>query len=170
MRKIVGARRAAIAASLLLSGCASIVNGTNQVVSIDAKNNGQAVGGVLCRLENGKGVFFVTAPGTVTIHRAYEDLLIRCEKENLQPGTARVKSYTKATAYGNILLGGVIGAAVDVSNGSAYDYPSVISIVMGQGIHIPEVQAPSQMAVSTFNSEPTALSDSSNPPATQINK
>jgi hypothetical protein len=31
-------------------------------------------------------------------------------------------------AYGNILLGGVIGAGVDVVNGAAYDYPSEVSV------------------------------------------
>jgi hypothetical protein len=35
-------------------------------------------------------------------------------------------------AFGNILLGGVIGAAVDVGTGAAYDYPSLITVLMGK--------------------------------------
>jgi hypothetical protein len=31
-------------------------------------------------------------------------------------------------AFGNILFGGLIGAAVDVGTGAAYDYPSPIIV------------------------------------------
>ena len=34
--------------------------------------------------------------------------------------------------FGNILLGGGIGAIVDHNNGTAYDYPSPIKIFMGK--------------------------------------
>jgi len=33
--------------------------------------------------------------------------------------------------FGNILLGGGIGAVVDHNNGSAYEYPSFIQVTMG---------------------------------------
>jgi hypothetical protein len=32
---------------------------------------------------------------------------------------------------GNILFGGFIGAGVDASTGAAYDYPSIIKVMMG---------------------------------------
>lgn len=35
-------------------------------------------------------------------------------------------------AFGNILFGGVIGAAVDAGSGAAYDYPTLISVIMGE--------------------------------------
>jgi len=34
--------------------------------------------------------------------------------------------------WGNVLLGGGVGAIVDHNNGSAYDYPGLISIYMGR--------------------------------------
>ena len=37
----------------------------------------------------------------------------------------------KRMAFGNILAGGIIGAAVDMGTGSAYDYPSLISLELG---------------------------------------
>ena len=120
----------AIASSSMLTGCASIVNGNNQVISVDARSKGQQVVGATCKLENGKGTFFVTTPGTVTVHRAYDDMNVKCEKEGLPNGLATVKSSTKPMAFGNIIFGGIIGAAVDAGSGAAYDYPSIITVLM----------------------------------------
>jgi hypothetical protein len=125
-----------IACASLLSGCASIVNGTNQIVSVEARNNGDTVVGAKCEMDNGKGKFYVTTPGTVTVHRAYDDMQVKCEKDGMQPGMAAVKSSTKGMAFGNILFGGFIGAAVDAGSGAAYDYPTMISVIMGKIITI----------------------------------
>ena len=43
-----------------------------------------------------------------------------------------VKSSTKGMAFGNILLGGFIGAGVDMSTGAAYDYPDILVVDMGK--------------------------------------
>ena len=122
----------AIAAVSALTGCASIVSGTNQVVSVETLHNAGNVSGAVCKLENDKGVYYVTTPGTVTVHRAYGDLNVKCEKEGLPPGMLAVKSSTKAMMAGNILLGGFIGAGVDAASGAAYDYPNVMQIMMGE--------------------------------------
>lgn len=140
----------AIAGSSILTGCASIVNGSNQVISIDARNKGQQVVGATCKLDNGKGTFYVTTPGTVTVHRAYDDMSVKCEKEGLPTGMTTVKSSTKAMAYGNILFGGIIGAAVDAGSGAAYDYPSLITVLMEEvGNLVAPAAAPAQAAPSS---------------------
>lgn len=125
-------KRFVIPALLLLttSGCASIVNGTNQPLSVETRMKGASVAGANCKLLNDKGAWFVTTPGSVTVHRSYEDLKIQCEKDGVQPGISSVKSSTKGMAFGNILFGGVIGAGVDMANGSAYDYPPLIQVEM----------------------------------------
>lgn len=115
-----------------LGGCASITGGTNQVVSVETRDKGQAIAGAACTLTNPKGTFFVTSPGTVTIHRAYDDLNVKCEKEGFQPGMVSAKSSTKGMAFGNILFGGVIGGAIDAGTGAAYDYPTLITVLMGE--------------------------------------
>jgi hypothetical protein len=124
----------ALAGASTLTGCASIVNGHNQVVSVETRYKGQQVSGASCRLDNGKGTFYVTTPGTVTVHRAYDDMNVKCEKDGLQPGIATVKSNTKAMAFGNVLFGGVIGAAIDAGSGAAYDYPTLITVIMEEAI------------------------------------
>ena len=55
------------------------------------------------------------------------DLTAVCKLDDMS-GTAVVESSTKSLAFGNILAGGVIGAAVDMGTGSAYDYPSLITV------------------------------------------
>ncbi|HYD58768.1 MAG TPA: hypothetical protein VEC35_00335 [Noviherbaspirillum sp.] len=124
----------ALAGVSTLTGCASIVNGHNQVVSVETRYKGQQVSGASCRLDNGKGTFYVTTPGTVTVHRAYDDMNVKCEKDGLQPGIAAVKSSTKPMAFGNVLFGGVIGAAIDAGSGAAYDYPTLITVIMEEAI------------------------------------
>jgi hypothetical protein len=119
-----------IAGASMMTGCASIVNGNNQVVSIEARHKGQQVTGAACKLDNGKGTFFVTTPGTVTVHRSYDDMNVKCEKEGMQTGIAAVKSSTKPMAFGNLIFGGVIGAAIDAGSGAAYDYPSLITVIL----------------------------------------
>jgi len=127
-------KRLAIPALLLLttSGCASIVNGTNQPLSIETRMKGASLAGANCKLVNDKGTWFVTTPGSVTVHRSFADLSVQCDKDGVQPGISSIKSSTKGMAFGNILFGGVIGAGVDMANGSAYDYPALIQIEMAE--------------------------------------
>ncbi|MGZ5785505.1 MAG: hypothetical protein ACXWJM_06260 [Ramlibacter sp.] len=117
-------------------GCASIVNGQNQSLSVETRTEAGAVAGATCTLSNNKGTWYVTTPGSTTVHRSYEALAVRCEKEALEPGLASVKSSTKAMAFGNILFGGIIGAGVDMSTGAAYDYPALISVIMGKSASV----------------------------------
>lgn len=126
-----------MSATLLGSGCASIVTGHNQSVSVETRDKqGQAVMSANCKLSNDKGTWFVTSPGSVSVRRSYSDLLVDCEKDKQDPGIASVKSSTKAMAFGNIIFGGVIGAGVDIASGAAYDYPTLITVLMGDHISV----------------------------------
>ena len=118
------------AIAVLGSGCASIVGGTSQVVSVEALDAERKLNGAQCSLKNPKGEYFVTTPGTVTINRAYDDLLVKCELPGYDAGTTSAKSTTKPMAFGNIIFGGVVGGAVDIASGAAYEYPSMITVRM----------------------------------------
>jgi hypothetical protein len=130
-----------VKAALVLSlgplvGCASITSGTNQSVSVETRTEQGPLAGASCKLSNDKGAWYVNTPGSTMVSRSYSDMVVRCEKEALDPGQANVKSSTKAMAFGNILFGGIIGAGVDVATGAAYDYPPVITVQMGKMIVI----------------------------------
>lgn len=117
---------------VLTTGCASIVSGTNQSLSVETRSaSGESIAGANCKLENPKGVWYVTTPGSVTVHRAYDNLSVYCTKTGEEAGAASVKSSTKGMAFGNILFGGVIGAGVDTASGAAYDYPTLITVQLG---------------------------------------
>ena len=119
-----------MAVSLLTTGCASIVDGSSQVVSVETRKDADIVAGASCTLTSNKGTWFVTTPGTVTVHRGYDDLNVQCTKPDFLPGIATVKSSTKGMAFGNLLFGGIIGAAIDTGTGAAYDYPTLITVQM----------------------------------------
>ena len=131
-----------------LTGCASIVTGTNQIVSVETRAPAGNVSGASCKLQNDKGVYYVTTPGTITVHRAYGDMLVTCDKPGLPTATASFKSSAKGVLAGNILFGGVgaIGAGVDIASGAAYDYPVVLQVMMKDGINsataLPAATAP----------------------------
>ena len=121
-----------VAVGLLLSGCASVTGSPNQNVSVQAREqSGTEVKGANCELTNNKGKWFVTTPGSVGIHRSNDDLQVLCTKEGIEPGRAAVVSETKGSMFGNIILGGAIGAIIDHTNGSAYEYPAFIQVIMG---------------------------------------
>lgn len=121
---------AVLAAMALLSGCASIVSGQNQSLSVVAKSSdSHGVMGAKCSLANDKGQWFTTTPGSVTVRRSYSNLAVNCQHSG-STGIAQVKSTTKPMAFGNIIFGGVIGVGVDVATGAAYDYPDLVTVQM----------------------------------------
>lgn len=131
----------------LTSGCASVTGSPNQSVSVQTREQaGVEVTGAACELTNNKGKWFVTTPGSVMIHRSNDDMQVLCNKAGYEPGRAAVVSETKGSMFGNIILGGGIGAIVDHNNGSAYEYPGFIQVLMGAFSKIEAPKAPDQPA------------------------
>jgi hypothetical protein len=120
-------------ALLLLSGCASITSGKMQPVSVNTVNAaGDDIDSAKCSLLNDKGTWYVTTPGSVMIQKSYGDMTVSCKKKGVRNGIASVKSGANGGVVGNILAGGLIGYAVDASNGAGFDYPTNITVEMGK--------------------------------------
>lgn len=120
-----------LTAAALLSGCASVTGSTTQSVSVQTRE--MEIGelrGAVCELANSKGRWFVTTPGSVMIHRSNDDMQVYCSKAGYETGRTSVVSATKAEMFGNILVGGVIGAVIDHNSGSGYEYPGFIQVLM----------------------------------------
>lgn len=129
----------------LLSGCASITGSQNQPVSVETRDlNGVEVKRAECKLNNNKGQWYVSTPGTVAIVRSSEDLLVTCEKDNFETGYANAVSSVKGMMFGNIIFGGVIGAVVDHAEGAGYEYPNLIPVVMGKRVTIKNNNQPTE--------------------------
>jgi len=116
---------------LFISGCASVSGGSSQSLTVMANHKDQDVVGANCEIKNTRGLWFVTTPGTTQIRSSNETLSIVCNKKGLESGRAIVESETKGAMYGNLILGGVIGGAVDHSTGAAYEYPKTVRVRMG---------------------------------------
>lgn len=138
-------RIALICAALsILSGCASVTGSPNQSMSVEThEQSGKQVSGAACELTNNKGKWFVTTPGSVMIHRSNDDIQVLCNKDGYESGRAAVVSDTKGSMFGNIILGGGIGAIIDHNNGSAYEYPALIQVLMGA---FTKIEAPKQQS------------------------
>lgn len=118
---------------LSLTGCASITTDSMQYVAVSAKTSqGEALSQVDCSLSNEKGLWTVKAPNKVSIHKAAGDLTVACNKEGQPEGQLTAISRAGAGMYGNILIGGGIGALIDHNTGKAYNYPSNLPVVMGE--------------------------------------
>ena len=114
------------------AGCSSITGTTIQNFSIQTVDkDAKEVKGAACELTNSKGKWFLSTPGSTTINRSNDNLTVICQKEGTEPGRASVVSATKGSMFGNIIFGGGIGAIVDHNNGSAYEYPAFIQVMMG---------------------------------------
>lgn len=83
---------------IVVSGCASMISGTNQSLSVSTTH----CPGVTCQLKNSKGTWYVTAPGSVTVHRGYGDMTVMCKKEGFPDATAQVASSTKIATAANL--------------------------------------------------------------------
>jgi hypothetical protein len=125
----------ALALQTLVTGCATITKDANQPVKVEtySKEN-QLVKDVKCTAKNERGEWSTNAPGTVSVHRSGENLLVNCEKEGQQSGLATVISRANGGMFGNILFGGGIGAIIDHNKGTAYSYPDWIRVIMGDNL------------------------------------
>jgi len=116
-------------------GCATITSTEIQSVSVTTvAADGQPVERASCSLRNDKGTWKIEAPGFVGVSRSAEDLLVECRKEGRPDGFLRAVSRAAAGMFGNIIFGGGIGAIIDHSKGTGYDYPTTLAVKMGESV------------------------------------
>ena len=115
--------------TLAVTGCASITSDTSQPLTVTAICDGKSVRNATCTLSNSKGQFIVSTPGTVMVRKAWADMNIICEKGD-SFGTGSFESSSNANTWGNILVGGGIGAIVDANTGAGYNYPTNMVVRM----------------------------------------
>jgi uncharacterized protein YcfL len=116
----------ALALSALV-GCASIIDGTSQEIVINTTPDKAS-----CKLlREGSPIGEVSStPGAVTIKKTKHDITIECEKEGFYKSTYYDKSGIQDATWGNIVLGGGIGWAIDSASGSDNKYTSPLNISM----------------------------------------
>ena len=129
-----------VALTILSTGCSTLTGeGTSQNVSVMTYTTENAdLPGAKCELKNDEGCWSGVTPTSVMVHRSNKDLMVKCSKEGYQDARANVVSKTKSNMWGNVIFGGGVGAIIDHNNGSAYQYPPVLKLIMGQDTTIKE--------------------------------
>jgi hypothetical protein len=123
----------AAAAVLAMTGCASVVNDVTAGMRIDTKTAaGETITGAECTLTNDYGTTSAKSGRTEAVRRSSKDLDITCSHKGQPDAKGTAISRANAGLAGNIIIGGVIGAVVDHSRGTAYTYPTWIEMIFGQ--------------------------------------
>jgi hypothetical protein len=119
-----------------LTACSSIIDGTTQEIMVNTNPAGAD-----CSLERqGLSIARVDpTPGAGTIKKTKYDILIRCNKDGYQEATYLNHSGSAGATFGNIVLGGGIGWAVDSAAGADNKYDSPVNITL-----VPEEKEPSK--------------------------
>lgn len=125
-----------------LTSCASIMHGSTETVTVQTTSNTGPLQAAQCDLSNHKGDWIVTTPETVNVHRGSEPLEVKCTKSGYQEADEAVQADTSGAVYGNIILGGGLGATVDTVNGAAWKYPKSITVSMNPAPVAPAAPAP----------------------------
>lgn len=110
-----------ITTSLLVGACATLTVGNEQLLTVQTSPESNAQ----CSLNNNEGAWYISqTPSYVTIRRSSSALKIACTAKNNASAAAVINPFI----HERVLYGGLIGAVIDRDNGSAYEYPQVITV------------------------------------------
>ena len=115
------------------TGCASVLNDSTHPMKIETKTaEGTVVTGAECKASNDYGSIAMKSGDTTQIRRSSKDLDITCKNPNNSDASARAISRANGGMWGNIILGGGIGAIIDHNKGTAYTYPTWVQLIFGK--------------------------------------
>ena len=113
----------------LISACSSIIEGTSQEITVNTNPPGAD-----CSL-NRQGISIAhvnPTPGAATIKKTKYDITIVCNKKGYEEATYLNHSGSAGATFGNIVLGGGIGWAVDSAAGADNKYDSPVNISLSK--------------------------------------
>jgi hypothetical protein len=119
---------AGAAGFLLLCSCATVVSGTSQDVAVETEPQGARC--TFSRGAEGDLGSIGPTPGKLHLTRRKEAVTITCTRDGFEPSVETVESIFTGATVGNILLGGIVGAAVDAASGANNWYPDRVIIPM----------------------------------------
>jgi hypothetical protein len=120
-------RAAAVLLCVTAAGCAQVVTGTVQRISVSSTPEL----GAKCLVRSERGTWDVpSTPGIVVVARASTELAIDCSHPDGTVGKTIVNAEGNPAILGNALAGGVVGLISDTVSGAAYQYPSEITVTL----------------------------------------
>lgn len=146
----------AASACVVLGACSTIIEGRSQQLFVNTNPIGADCGIYRQNLRIGT---VASTPGSALVEKTKYDIWVACVKPGYQMATFYNHSGAAGATFGNIILGGGIGWAIDSATGSDNKYESPMNITL-----IPNApgqpEGPSTLPP-TFTGTPPA------PPATQ---
>jgi hypothetical protein len=125
------ARHLALVCATLLSGCASIVSKDSQELNVNVLCGAKPMK-ASCVAQNSKGRWLFQAPGTVVVKNDNSELSLTCKANYTNAFTVYAPPLPGWGIAGNVLAGGLVGAAVDIYNNTGLKYPETINITSPQ--------------------------------------
>lgn len=99
---------------LFMSGCSSLINGTEQTVFFDSNVPNVTIN------RNGFGI--CKTPCAVPLKRTSQDMLFTGRKSGYRELVLNVTSIVSPWFFGNIITGGLIGSTTDAASGGMWEY------------------------------------------------
>ena len=122
-------RRLMLGSLVALAGCATMVKGTSQQISLDTPG----YPGAECTLRSKDfGSRKVVTPATFELPKSKHDISVECRK-GCARGTGTIASNLEGMTAGNIVAGGVVGFGVDAATGAMNKYNENNQIAMSKG-------------------------------------
>ncbi len=109
----------------MATGCATIVKGSKQNIGIQTDPEGAS-----CELQREGQIIGVVSPtpGTVEVEKDKDNIEVTCKKQGYKTTSDSISSAFQQWTLGNVLIGGVIGVAIDAGSGAAMQYPPAVSL------------------------------------------
>jgi hypothetical protein len=105
-------------------GCAAITTGTSQAINVNS-DPGEAD----CTLtREGRQLGTVKTPGPVKVQRESKTIQVVCRKEGYRDGETTMDARFETATLGNLILGGVVGLAVDAASGANQRYDGFVMV------------------------------------------
>jgi hypothetical protein len=148
---------AAVTAALGLAGCATMVNGGSEDIAVLTP----PVAGANCVLSNQEGSWSVVTPTVAHVQRAYDDLMVKCDKPGYQEAWKSLPSHTDWMTLANIANAGV-GVGIDSYTGAIDGYPHSVQLPMQPAV--PAAQPTPESPPAAPTQEPMSV-PAATPPA-----
>ena len=113
---------ALVAACGLLGGCATLTKDDSQPVSFSTDPQGATI--FINGIPRGK------TPDTIMIKRSSKRQMVEFKLEGYKSQSMRIEKSVSGMTFGNVLLGGVIGAGVDIATGKATNYNDSLHVLL----------------------------------------
>lgn len=112
---------------LALGACASVSSGTSQTILVNTDPPGAQCG----LFRQGFRIATVPAtPGAAIVDKTKHDITVICVLQGYEQAEQFNKSGAEAMTFGNLLIGGGIGWAIDSASGADNKYDSPVNVTL----------------------------------------